>query len=418
VGTKEREEAETSIQKFSDAIKDTIDKESELSRREFSLQQQLRLATIKESKDAADKLKKIQDDAQKKAKESLEKYLEDRKKLIEQFSKDFAALKVFSLPNVGDPKANDELADRLNKVFQKLIDKTLPEINIKIKLDEKSVKEFSTQLSKLKAPNEPTIKNETDQSVFKGSVDFRKQGERIGEKFGEGFKDVFGKMFQEAFEEAIKNGLSGQQLEEFKAQLLATTTLATQGIKGVADAFGDFTDALLQGKNGMQAFGETLKNSFRAIAREIIKDIVLAGILSALSGGAANGGLSFVQAFGSLIGGSHKDGLFSVPRDGYIAELHAGEMVVPKYLSEQLRNLKLITPSFNKLNISSPASAGALVGVQRTTDVKSPLKNLQNALAGTAINTTTVIPDVRIRGNDLVLVFNRASQSQFRNFGR
>jgi hypothetical protein len=52
-------------------------------------------------------------------------------------------------------------------------------------------------------------------------------------------------------------------------------------------------------------------------------------------------------------------------------------------------------------------------------EVVAPLDKLQRMLGGVALGGSQVfIPDVKIRGNDLVLVFNRASKSQLGNMGR
>jgi hypothetical protein len=52
-------------------------------------------------------------------------------------------------------------------------------------------------------------------------------------------------------------------------------------------------------------------------------------------------------------------------------------------------------------------------------EVVAPLDKLQRMLGGVALGGSQVfIPDVKIRGNDLVLVFNKASKSQLGNMGR
>ena len=47
---------------------------------------------------------------------------------------------------------------------------------------------------------------------------------------------------------------------------------------------------------------------------------------------------SFEEVFGPRPNGSHADGLDYVPYDGYVAELHKGEMVVPAMESRYLRS--------------------------------------------------------------------------------
>jgi hypothetical protein len=361
------------------------------------------------------------------------KYLEERLKIIAQFSADFAAFKVFSLPVFKDDPKNAELIKRLQSDLDKLIIQKLPEIAIKIKLDEKSKKDFVTGLEKLKAPTVPTITNNTDQSLKLNVEGFEKQGEEIGRRLGDGFDKVFRKIFRDAIDGAISSGLSGEALENFKTQFESVAVIASQGIQGIGDAFGSLTEALLDGQNGMQAFGEALKNTFKQIAIEIVKDIVLAGILSVLSGGASGGGLSFIGALGKIIGGSHASGLKRVPKDGYIAELHKDEMVVPAKQSEKLRSIMgtdFSIPSLDKIfgsigvsdmKSSLPSIKGIQIPNIQVSQINAPQLpstsfarvNKTTAMGMGKQNVGVQVEVVgKISGSDIVVAHNRTLRKQ------
>ena len=48
-------------------------------------------------------------------------------------------------------------------------------------------------------------------------------------------------------------------------------------------------------------------------------------------------------------GQSHEDGLDEVPHDGYVAELHEGEMVVPKSPARKMRDMFEGNTMFSKM---------------------------------------------------------------------
>jgi hypothetical protein len=357
---------------------------------------------LKNQKDAEEKAKK----QRKEDLENLKKYLEERSKIISEFSKDFAALGQQSLPLFKDDPVNNELKKRLQTALDKLIDLKLPELNIKIKLNKKETeKEIADNLkaitNEIKGIKAPTITVNVNTSLIKDYEEFKAVGERIGRAIGAGFDETFKKIFDEAFKNAIESGLSGKELENFKSKFEAISVVASQGISGIANSFGALTDAILQGKNGMQAFGQALKGTFRSIAVEIVKDIVLAGILSALSGGASGGGMSFIKAFGSILGGSHASGLKRVPKDGYIAELHKDEMVVPARQSGFLRSI--MNSDFSIPSIKTPS-------IPSTNFAKFNNSNIVGM--GSRSLEVTVAGELTARGDHLVSVVNKENRKQ------
>lgn len=79
-------------------------------------------------------------------------------------------------------------------------------------------------------------------------------------------------------------------------------------------------------------------------------------------GGAIDKGINWVT---NKINGSHATGLNKVPFDGYIAELHKGEMVIPSRQAERLRNAGL-----NVNNVDKP-----IVNRNNTTNVNRQTTN-------------------------------------------
>jgi hypothetical protein len=255
--------------------------------------------------------------AQAQALKDLKEYQAERNRIITEMSKDFAELQIFTLPDVGNPESNKDLFDTLHKRLLEEANRQLPvkiklpvEISIeqdfdtgRINITEK-LKEITSGIDpvKIKIPLKPTI-------VWTGTKlndqleDFGKIGNAIGERLGHGFGDVFQKIFEQSMSAAVMKGLSGDALENFKDGLVAVSVITSQAFDGLGDAFGNLTAALLTGKNAMQSFGESLKNTFVQLAAQLVKTIALAAILSLLTGGiGAKGGLSFLGAFKKILG--------------------------------------------------------------------------------------------------------------------
>ena len=83
--------------------------------------------------------------------------------------------------------------------------------------------------------------------------------------------------------------------------------------------------------------------------------------------------------------GSHASGLNYVPWDGYLAELHRGEMVLTKQQAEAYRNMELPT---QRVNFSSSSmglsSAGIINGISSA---------FQNGIGDQSITINLMMPD-------------------------
>lgn len=108
-----------------------------------------------------------------------------------------------------------------------------------------------------------------------------------------------------------------------KAQVLWTVT------KSVFGAFTDWMGEKIQPVIGFFSDLKAKWDDFKAAISKFKPPAWLSKI-----GGAIGGAASKVKGW---IDGSHATGLNRVPRDGYVAELHKGEMVVPASQSENLR---------------------------------------------------------------------------------
>lgn len=109
-----------------------------------------------------------------------------------------------------------------------------------------------------------------------------------------------------------------------KAQALWTVTKAV---------FGKFKDWMAEKLKPVIGFFAELKVKWDSFKTAISKFKPPAWLTKI--GGAISGAASKVKGF---IDGSHATGLNKVPRDGYVAELHKGEMVVPASQAQNLRN--------------------------------------------------------------------------------
>lgn len=356
--------------------------------------------------------------AQREALQALKEYQNERAKIIEGFSKDFAELKIFTLPDVGDPKSNKELFDRLHK---RLIEEAGRQLPIKIKLPvdvtieqdfktgkidiTEKLKEITSGIDPVKVniPLKPTI-------VWQGTQlndqlqDFGKIGNAIGERLGHGFGDVFQKIFEKSMSDAVMKGLSGDALENFKDGLVAVSVITSQAFDGLGDAFGNLTSALLTGKNAMQSFGESLKNTFVQLAAQLAKTIALAAILSLITGGiGAKGGLSFLGAFKKILGFA-KGGLVPGTGNGDTvpALLTPGEFVVTKDKAPLAQRL------FG--NGNTPRSINGIMGYAQGGLVRA-IDNSSNSAMG-RVEQVPYIAGFDISHDKVRLMINRAN-----NFG-
>jgi ABC-type dipeptide/oligopeptide/nickel transport system permease component len=144
------------------------------------------------------------------------------------------------------------------------------------------------------------------------------------------------------------------------------SNIATNSLMG-------FWDAMERGENISDAIGQMFQNLTKQIAEAVIQASIFAAILSLISGGAANGGVSFFTAFKSVLGLAN-GGIATGPTLAMIGEGSESEAVLPL---SKLGNI--MQGSFN---------AGAMNG------------------SATANNGQFVL-----KGNDLVLALQRSNSS-------
>lgn len=197
---------------------------------------------------------------------------------------------------------------------------------------------------KITEPGIGAVNREIAAALQKRIDDFAAVGRRLGDQVGIGFGEVFSDRFREKITAALSSNLPQEALDKLGAQMAAIGTIGAGAASGLADAFGSMTNALLSGQNGLMSFGETLKNTFKQIAIQLVKTIALAAILSLITGGASAAGgkgLSLLGAIGKLSGiPGHAKGTIvppGYPNDSYLARLTSGEMVVPAGLVNQMR---------------------------------------------------------------------------------
>lgn len=196
---------------------------------------------------------------------------------------------------------------------------------------------FSTKPGDVNAkldPNRNLPKN-LERDVQAEQARFKDIGHNIGKAIGNGFDEELSKRFGEIFENAFKQGISQDKLNKFLEGVAISSSIATQGINGIGDAFGDLTTAILNGEDGLKSFADSLKSTFTQLAAQLVKTIVLASILKAITAGSSEP-LSFAQAFGKVLGFS-RGGI--VPgtgtRDTVPALLTPGELVVPREFTQK-----------------------------------------------------------------------------------
>ncbi len=176
----------------------------------------------------------------------------------------------------------------------------------------------------------------------------------------------------------IEKGLQIQNVEKIKEIFKELGSVGTTAVNGIGDAFASFGEALVNGENALKAFGNSIVSAFSQVIQQLLKTAAIAAVLSLISGGAANGGLSFLSAFKIGLKGFAHGGLVSGPTLGLIGE-GAGT------------------------SMSNP-------------EVIAPLDKLKSLIGGAGGGTMRLQGEFIQRGNDLVAVINKTQRSQNRNF--
>jgi len=201
------------------------------------------------------------------------------------------------------------------------------------------------------------------------SVEEGKQEEPKTRSLQEAYDAIFGQGAWAAFQEDKR--LKQEQLENTQRW---TNALEQMGLS-IANSFAQsFADVILSGENLLQGLGNIFKDIAKQIAAMIIKAAILAAVFALIPGlgqasaasGAFGGATNFTGILQGMMGGAFADG--GQPPVGKISLIgeQGPELFVPNQSGTVIPN-------------------GALGG-------------------------GTVIPDVRISGDDLLIVFDRAKR--------
>jgi hypothetical protein len=132
-------------------------------------------------------------------------------------------------------------------------------------------------------------------------------------------------------------------------------------------------DAMERGENVSDSIGKMFQNLTKQIAEAVIQAAIFAGILSLISGGAANGGVSFMGAFKGILGLA-SGGVATGPTLAMIGEGSESEAVLPL---SKLGNI--MQGSFNAGSMSSSSASSGGQFVLRGQDLLLAVNRSQKA---------------------------------------
>lgn len=148
----------------------------------------------------------------------------------------------------------------------------------------------------------------------------------------------------ETNDDIVKTNESQAEFEEAQARLAekltpvkdTLTNLGTAGFNFLADAVDGVTNAIKDLGSWWDSVQPKLRKGWDAFW----------GIESSAN--------SSVRSGRAILNGSHADGLDYVPFDGYIAELHRGEMVIPRSQADVMRSMGISTEMADTMTRSVP----------------------------------------------------------------
>lgn len=208
----------------------------------------------------------------------------------------------------------------------------------------------------------------------------------------------------ETNEDIVKTNESQAEFEEAQARLAekltpvkdTLTDLGTAGFNFLADAVDGVTNAI----KDLGSWWDSVQPKLRKGWDEFW------GIESSAK--------SSVRSGRAILNGSHADGLDYVPFDGYIAELHRGEMVIPRSQADVMRSMGISTEMADTMTRSVPVvpsyrSSAPASGSGTSTDSR-PIElsfNLSTELDGQTLARRQykyVARENNLRGGSLVEV--------------
>jgi hypothetical protein len=145
----------------------------------------------------------------------------------------------------------------------------------------------------------------------------------------------------------------------------------------VAPAFTNLFDAILAGQDPLKAFFDGIIDSIKRVIKKLVEAAVQAAILSLVTGGAAGGGLSFLKAFGKIVGFAD-GGLAFGPTMGLVGEGRGTSRSNP--------------------------------------EVIAPLDKLKKFIGGGQGGNVNVTGQFRVAGTDLVVALERTNKSRRRGY--
>jgi phage-related minor tail protein len=160
------------------------------------------------------------------------------------------------------------------------------------------------------------------------------------------------------------------------------TNLFVSLVMGAFNIGADFANGIINGFSGLiGGLVDAAKNVWNKVTG------IFSGQQSTSLGDLANAGVSA----GSILDGSHANGLSRVPFDGYIAELHQGEAVLTAREAEQYRKLspekaqQVMNTSSSSTNTSNDnrVNVGSLFGnvtVNNQSDISKVVKQIEEYL--------------------------------------
>ena len=165
--------------------------------------------------------------------------------------------------------------------------------------------------------------------------------------------------------------LTAQMAEEARLTELWDNSWKSLGQTMLVNVSGAFASAVTAGGNMLTNLGNMFKSLLKQLAAMVVQAAVFAAIMTAISGGAAAGGASFGQLFQSTLTGAAIPGMASGGPVAGNTPYIVGENGPELFMSN---------------------SAGTIIP--------------NHQLGG----SQTIIPDVRISGEDLIIVFDRANR--------
>lgn len=186
------------------------------------------------------------------------------------------------------------------------------------------------------------------------TLKFQEAGEKIGAQIGQGFDKIFGSIFESSLDKAFKRGLNPEQIKQFQSNLTLAANLAADALEGVGSAFDNMGQALVNGQNIAQAFGNTMKQVLAQIVGQLLKTIALQAIASLLTGGATAAAAGLIGKAVSLGAGMAQGGIVppGFPNDTFPARLSSGEAVIPlNKLGQMIGGLRPGTASMGKIRL-------------------------------------------------------------------